>query len=161
MHPGRPTARRCRRQLLLLPVFAWNAIFASRLPQSGFKSDAGVPRVILVTEQVLRIAVFLWPLFLPLRWQDRQSRAGLALFLLGLLIYFVSWLPLLYLPDTPWSRSAAGLLAPAYTPLLWLIGMALVGGSWPYALLSLLFVAVHVYHNVLAHGLAHSRRAPA
>ena len=25
---------------LLLPTFAWNAIFASRLPQQGFKSDA-------------------------------------------------------------------------------------------------------------------------
>jgi hypothetical protein len=44
-------------------------------------------------------------------------------------------------------------LAPAYTPLIWLAGIALVGGSWPYALLSLLFVGVHVYHNILAHGL--------
>ena len=32
-------------------------------------------------------------------------------------------------------------------------GIALVGGSWPYAWLSLLFVGVHVYHNILAHGL--------
>ena len=44
-------------------------------------------------------------------------------------------------------------MAPAYTPLIWLAGIALVGGSWPYALLSLLFVGVHVYHNILAHGL--------
>ena len=138
---------------LLLPIFAWNAIFASRLPQVGFKSDVGVPHTILVAEQVLRIAVFVWPLLLPMSWQDPRSRAGLALYGLGVLIYFVSWLPLLYLPDAPWSRSAAGLLAPAYTPLLWLGGIALIGGSWPYALLSVLFVAVHAYHNVLAHGL--------
>ncbi len=32
---------------------------------------------------------------------------------------------------------------------LWLLDSAL----WPYALLSLLFVGVHVYHNLLAHGL--------
>ena len=88
---------------LLLPVFAWNAVFASRLPQAGFKSDAGVPRI--------------------------------------------------YRPEAAWSRSAAGLLAPAYTPLIWRAGIALVGASWPYALLSLLFVGVHVYHNILTHGL--------
>ena len=28
---------------LLIHIFAWNAIFATRLPQEGFKSDAGVP----------------------------------------------------------------------------------------------------------------------
>jgi hypothetical protein len=39
------------------------------------------------------------------------------------------------------------------TPLIWLAGIALVGASWPYALLSLLFVGVHVYHSILAHGL--------
>jgi hypothetical protein len=37
--------------------------------------------------------------------------------------------------------------------LIWLSGIALVGGSWPYVGLSLLFVVVHVYHNVLAHSL--------
>ena len=138
---------------LLLPVFAWNAVFASRLPQAGFKSDAGVPRPILWAENVLRAAVFLWPLLLPLSWQDQRSRAGLALYGLGILVYFASWLPLIYRPEAAWSRSAAGLLAPAYTPLIWLAGIALVGASWPYALLSLLFVGVHVYHNILAHGL--------
>ena len=138
---------------LLLPIFAWNAIFASRLPKAGFKSDAGVPRSILIAEQVLRIGVFVWPLFLPLRWGDPLSQAGLLLFLEGLLIYFASWLPLIHRPESAWSKSSAGLLAPAYTPLIWLAGIALIGGSWPYALLSLVFVGVHVYHNVLSQGM--------
>jgi hypothetical protein len=142
---------------LLIPIFVWNAIFASRLSQEGFKSDAGVPKPVLAAEQVLRIAVFIGPLFLPLRWQDPRSQAGLLLFSEGLLIYFASWLLLIYRPESTWSTSAAGLLAPAYTPLIWLAGIALVGGSWPYALLSLLFVGVHVYHNILAHGLHRAR----
>jgi hypothetical protein len=142
---------------LLLPVFVWNAAFASRLSQAGFKSDAGVPRSVLAAEQMLRLVVFLWPLTLPLRWQDPQSRAGLVLYGMGLLIYFASWLPLIYDSETAWSKSAAGLLAPAYTPLIWLTGIALVGGSWPYALLSALFVGVHVYHNILAHRLLSAR----
>jgi hypothetical protein len=97
--------------------------------------------------------VFLWPLLLPLSRQDAHDRAGLALYGLGILIYFASWLPLIYRPDAAWSQSTAGLLAPACTPVFWLAGIALVGASWPYALLSLLFVGVHVYHNILAHGL--------
>ena len=56
---------------LLLPIFLWNAVFAARLPQQGFKSDAGVPQVILMAETVFRIAVFVWPLLLPLGWQAR------------------------------------------------------------------------------------------
>jgi hypothetical protein len=57
-----------------------------------------------------------------------------------MIIYFASWLLLIVRPDAAWSRSAAGLLAPAYTPLIWLAGIALVGGSWPYELPSLRFV---------------------
>ena len=103
---------------LLLPIFLWNAVFAARLPQQGFKSDAGVPQVVLAAETVLRVAVFVWPLLLPLGWQDRRSRAGLALYGLGLVVYFASWMPLIYRPEAAWSTSAAGLLAPAYTPLI-------------------------------------------
>lgn len=142
---------------LLLPIIVWNAVFTSRLSQEGFKSDAGVPKPVLLTETVLRIAVFVWPLFLPLRWREPPSLAGWLLFAAGTLIYFASWLPLIYRPEAAWSKSAAGLLAPAYTPLLWLVGIAVIGGSWPYALLSLLFVAVHVYHNILANILLPSR----
>ena len=138
---------------LLLPVFVWNGALTSRLPQAGFQSDAGVPQPILMAEWLLRIAVFVWPLFLPLRWHSRQNRVGLILYGVGLVIYCTSWLPLIYLPEAAWSTSAAGLLAPAYTPLIWLAGIALVGGSWPYGALSLLFVVAHLYHNVLAHGL--------
>ena len=95
---------------LLLPIFAWNALFASRLPQQGFKSDAGVSRSVLWAENVLRIVVFLWPLLLPLSWWDQRGRAGLAVYALGVLIYFASWLPLIYASEAAWSKSAAGLL---------------------------------------------------
>jgi hypothetical protein len=138
---------------LLAPILVWNAVFGARLPQPGFKSDAGVPRPILLAEQALRVAAFAWPLFLPLRWETPAQRAGVALYAVGALIYFASWLPLVYAPESAWSRSAAGLLGPAYTPLLWMWGIALIGGAWPYALVAAAFVAVHMYHNVLAHGL--------
>lgn len=130
---------------LLIPVCVWNAVFARQLPQEGFHSDDGVSHFILIAEHILRIAVFLWPLFLPLRWEHGSGRTGMILFSMGLLIYFGSWIPLLYYPQAAWSLSTAGLLAPAYTSLVWLFGIALIGASWPYGLLSLFFVAVHVH----------------
>ena len=135
---------------LLIPVLVWNIIFAARLLQDGFSSDAGIPQALLIAEQCLRIVIFAWPLFLPLRWHDGLSQTGIALYAAGILVYCASWIPLLYFPEAAWSRSAAGLLAPAYTPLLWLAGIALIGSSWAYALAALLFTAVHIYHNILS-----------
>ena len=68
---------------------------------------------------------------------------------MGTPVYFASWIVLIYYPEAAWSKSAVGLLTPAYTPLIWLVSIALIGGSWPYGLASLLFVSVHVYHNIL------------
>ena len=138
---------------LLVPIFVWNAIFATRLPQEGFQSDIGVPQVIKIAEHALRIGVFIWPLFLPLRRDNVLSQTGIILYIIGLLVYLASWLPLLYNPESMWSKSAVSLLAPAFTPLLWFSGIAIIGQSWYYGLVSILFVGVHVYHNVLAFNL--------
>ena len=81
---------------LLVPLFLWNAIFIPKLTQAGFASDADVPRWNLVLEVILRVAVFALPLLLPLQWNSALSKTGLALYLAGVLIYFGSWLPLVY-----------------------------------------------------------------
>ena len=65
-----------------------------------------------------------------------------------------------------WSTSRAGFLAPAYTPLLWLIGLGLTGGRlygpvpfkpWIYLVLACVFVAVHVTHAHLVYTRTYSR----
>ena len=138
---------------LLLPIFLWNAVFAARLPQQGFKSDAGVPQVVLVAETVLRIAVFVLAALTAagLAGSEEPGRAGAVWPGPARLLRIVAAADLS--SAGAWSTSAAGLLAPAYTPLIWLAGIAVIGGSWPYALLSWLFVGTHIYHNILAHHL--------
>ncbi|MFC1996709.1 hypothetical protein ACFLXI_03755 [Chloroflexota bacterium] len=68
------------------------------------------------------------PLLMPLHWDTPQAIAGIVVYLIGLLVYFASWLPLKFSPDSIWSNSLSGFLAPAYTPLFWLIGITLIGG---------------------------------
>jgi hypothetical protein len=96
----------------------------------------------------VRIFVFLLPLLLPLQLEGDTSKAGLWIYILGTLIYFASWLPFLLAPQSAWSNSLAGLLAPRLTPFLIFIGVALIGHSWPYGFISAIFIFLHTLHGV-------------
>ena len=84
-------------------------------------------RWILILAHVLRIVVFGNPLFLSLQIADVARKIGLVLYVVGVLVYCGSWIPVLYRLEARWSRSAAGLLALFYTPLLFLVGIGLIG----------------------------------
>ncbi len=137
--------------ILIVPVLLWNTIFTSRLP-AGYASDVGIPQALLILEHALRIPVFLYPILLPLQINDRYSKAGIVIYVVGVLVYFASWIMQLYFQETRWSTSAPGILAPAYTPLIWLLGIGLIGHSWVYVSISILFSFVHVLHNVRVFG---------
>jgi hypothetical protein len=137
--------------ILIIPVLLWNAVFTSKLP-AGYSSDVGVSQAILILEHVLRIPAFLYPILLPLQINDRYSQIGIVIYFAGVVIYFVSWIMQLYFQEASWSTSTLGILAPAYTPLIWLLGIGLIGHSWFYVLISVLFSFIHVWHNVQVFG---------
>jgi hypothetical protein len=94
---------------------------------------------------------------MPLRITTGTQTLGMGLYLAGTLLYFLSWLALISFPHSAWSTSAAGFLAPAYTPLIWLIGIGLIGSSlyftapyhpWMYLALSAIFIAFHLTHTL-------------
>jgi hypothetical protein len=134
----------------------------SRLPRA-YSTEVfsfNIPGVLSKTENVLRFLVVAVPFFAPLELISSAQKIGLATFSVGLTIYFISWFPLIIVPNSAWSRSAAGFLAPAYTPIVWLIGLALLmqrlycGSSyrwWFYLLLAVGFVAAHVTHAVIVY----------
>jgi hypothetical protein len=150
--------------LLLIPAIVWNVALAGRLPPF-FASEAwlNIPRPLALIESSSRLAVFSLPFLMPLKL-ERSSKTGLLTYAAGMLVYFASWLPLILAPSSAWSSSALGLAAPAYTPSLWLLGIALAGrqlfwGSfyrwWMYALLSIAFLAAHTSHALLAFQRSH------
>lgn len=133
---------------LLLPLLAWNILLGPKITQEAITSDANSPTWLLVAENFTRMIVFALPLLFPLQLKDSWSKAGLAIYLAGTLIYFASWLPLLLAPASPWSNSPIGLLAPRLTPFLPFFGIALLAHSWPYALISAVFIALHTCHGI-------------
>ena len=133
---------------LMVPLLAWNIILAPKITMEKVISDANSPAWLLAAENITRIIVFAFPLVLPLRIQDTVSKTGLVIFVIGTIIYFVTWIPLIWMPDSIWSQSNMGLLAPRLTPLLPFLGIAMIGHSVPYAGFSILFIILHIWHGI-------------
>ena len=146
---------------LLLPILAWNIIFFEKLPKP-FNTEAfdqNIPTIILLSEQVLRGAIMILPIIMVLSLETRIQKYGLFIYSIGLVIYFASWLVLIKAPESTWSQSMLGFTAPAYTTLIWLVGIGLIGKesffkidriSVIYMACAMLFVVVHTLHTVLA-----------
>ena len=148
--------------LLLLPIMAWNIVFASKLPRLYAPEvfEKNIPAFITYGENIFRLVVFILPLLMPIRIQTPLQKFGLTLYIAGSVIYFLSWLAQMYFSQSAWSLSLFGALAPAYTPILWLAGIGLIGSSlyfaspyrsWMYLTLSILFVAFHLSHTLIVY----------
>lgn len=146
--------------LLLIPILLWNVILAKQLPQA-FQSDIfwdQIPLLVQYGENISRIIVFGLTCFMPLQIVPATAKKGIWLYIVGTVVYFGSWTLLIYFPTSQWSKSWWGFVAPAYTPLLWLLGIGLLGRSfyfnlpykrWVFIVSALVFLAFHIYHTNL------------
>ncbi len=144
----------------------WNIVWTSKLPKA-FQSEVfwkDIPAFLTYGEKISRIAVFTLTLLMPLSIKTDLQRKGLFFYLSGTILYFASWLILIYFPDSGWSNSMLGFMAPAYTPLLWLTGIGLIGNAFyfnlPYRRLlfiftSLLFLTFHNFHTLTIYFRTH------
>jgi hypothetical protein len=133
---------------LMLPLLIWNIVLGPKLNDPRLTSDANSLTWQLLAENGMRILVFALPLLIPLQLRDGMSKAGLLVYVLGTLVYFASWLPLLSAPQSAWSQSTVGILAPFITPLAVFWGIALIGHSWGYGLVSTVFIILHIWHGI-------------
>ncbi len=143
--------------LLLIPVYIWNIIFMKSLPK-GYSMDffwKDIPAIIGNTENVLRIIVFTLPIIMTLSFETKIQKIGFGIYLFGIIIYFLSWTAQMYFPELFWSKSIFGFMAPAYTTIIWFVGIGLIGKnsfikipylSAIYIFLSAVFVVFHSIH---------------
>jgi hypothetical protein len=152
--------------VLLIPASVWNIALPGYLPPSFAAAEfwRDIPAPLAWTENSLRIAVFVLPFLMPLDVAAPGRIRGLLVFVVGTSLYFASWLALILFPTSPWSSSALGFTAPAYTPSLWLLGIALLGRQlfwgrfyrwWMYAVLVIAFLSAHISHAVLVFARTH------
>ena len=154
-HPWARYAENCI--WLIVPIMLVNLLLLRRLPKA-YQADVfdhDIPRWIRIGENIARTIVFALPLFMPLKIGTFSQKAGFALYLIGTVLYCLSWGMQIWHPRSPWCRSAWGFMAPAYTPLIWLLGIGLIGTTlflpvgyspWVYIALSAVFLAFHNIH---------------
>ena len=135
--------------VLVAPLLVFSLVLARRLPED-FAGDGGIPRSLRFAENAFRAVVFVVPLWLDF---DPARSGPLAWFAAGAALYMASWVPPLL--GTSVARRRLVYLLPYATPLIWLLAVAWMGRSRPYTLASMVFVAVHTAHGILAH-----RRSP-
>jgi len=146
--------------LLTIPILLWDFIFTVSLPPS-FQPEIfwdNIPSFIAYGENISRMMMFILMLLMPLKLSTRMQKRGFAIYGIGILVYFASWLSLIYLPNSTWSSSLLGFLAPAYTPLFWLVGIGLIGDcfyfnlpyrKWIFFLAVGAFLIFHNWHTYL------------
>lgn len=147
--------------LLLLPVFLWNIVLVDSLPK-GYGPDffdKDVPKFVVYSENFLRVILFVFPAVMMLSLKTKIQKVGFLIYLLGLVLYFSSWAVMIVFPESNWSQSQAGFMAPAYTTLIWFVGIGIIGNksffkipylTVIYIVFSVLFVVVHTLHAALA-----------
>jgi hypothetical protein len=146
--------------LLTIPILLWNFIFTDKLPKAFQPAIFwnNIPPFITYGENISRIMMFVFMCLMPLKISTSTQKKGFTLYTAGILLYFASWLMLLYLPNSIWSKSVFGWLAPAYTPLFWLIGIGFIGNSlyfnlpyrkWWFSLVVIIFLIFHNWHTYL------------
>jgi hypothetical protein len=123
-----------------------------------------IPPFLFYGENISRIVVFLFTLLMPLDFSTKGQKKGLFLYVGGIVVYFSSWVLLIEFPNSEWSNSIIGFIAPAYTPLVWLIGIGLIGKSfyfnvpfrkWFFILASILFLLFHNFHAITIYYRTH------
>jgi hypothetical protein len=152
--------------LLTIPIMLWNVFLTKKLPKA-FQSEIfwdDIPSFLTYGENVSRIIVFILTFLMPLSILSSTQKKGLFLYISGSILYFASWLILIYFPDSGWSNSILGFMAPAYTPFLWLTGIGLIGNSfyfnltyrrWQFIGTSLVFLTFHNLHTLTIYYRTH------
>ena len=92
--------------LLFIPVLIWNIALSNKLPDF-FKTSTWdkIPKSVLIIENTFRFVSFLLPLLMIIDFTTDYYKYGLALYVIGISIYFISWLLQFKLSNTKYNKS--------------------------------------------------------
>lgn len=140
--------------LVLIPL-VFNVAFYRQLPRA-FAAETfwkDIPAVISYPENILRIVIFATPFALSI---DVARVRGLALYVLGLIVYMTCWSLAMFDSGGAFVHSRLGFMSLAYTSGLWLAGIAFSTVSYwgpelrvrySYLVSAVTFVVFHTWHT--------------
>ena len=148
---------------LTLPPLILSFALTPFLPEAfgAEQFNEGVPVLLLHSENMIRLGLFALPVSFVIGVSSSIQKRGLALYLIGLLIYVMSYGAQIIIPSSAWSCSLLGFAAPAYSNIIWMTGLACMGKDFVFfdcfryrprffIVPSILFVVVHTAHAAIA-----------
>jgi hypothetical protein len=124
--------------------------------------NQGIPDILVNIESIGRIFVFAMPAFFSIGISSTTQKRGLALYLAGITLYYLSYGTQNFSPNSDWSTSTFGFAASAYTNIFWTIGLGLLGEKFYftehlryrpifYIVPAVVFAIAHTTHAVIYH----------
>jgi len=140
--------------LLFVPILVFNVMLFKKLPAYYIKK---INHPIVILETVIRILTIAFSIIMN---ANIQNKAGLTVYICGVIIYFSSYFIEIYFSETFFAKKLVVLLAPYWTSIIWLLGIGLIGNNLfiniPYhftfyMLLSVLFTTIHTIHGYMCY----------
>ncbi len=140
-----------------LPVIIFNCVITKHLPEFYLKN---ILHPIVVIEMIVRIITILFSVIMMISLENKIGKIGLVVYIIGVLLYFVSYIIVIKVPMVSFHNNLFIILAPYWTSVLWLIGIGLLGNklfiSMPYhymvyITLSIVFAMIHSYHGYICY----------
>jgi len=135
----------------------WSRLGPAYQPEAFWQ---GIPPLLGFAENAFRFITIGLSAFLVFGWSTPREKLGLTAYLLGFMLYLVSYLVLISAPDGAWAMSCIGFTAPAWLPFLWITGIGLMAHDglvapvkwlrWSFAVCAAGFLLTHVTHASLA-----------
>ena len=143
--------------LFFIPVFIWNAVLFKKLPEFYQPSSwDNIPKALDVSENIFRFLSFFTPVLFKIDFSTGSQVLGLILYIAGIFIYFTSWILQIMFRERALSKRLFFRAAPAYTTVIWLTGIGLIGKytfipnvQKLYFIIMSVFVVVHTCHSFI------------
>ena len=138
-----------------IPIILFDLIFTNYLPEQYLQTNSFT---ITLIENMLRILLIMLSIVMTVNLKDIKGKTGIGIYIIGLLLYFVSFFILINYADTRLGRNIVVQLSGYWTSIIWLFGIGLVGNKLffkipyhytIYLTLSMLFGIIHTYHGYI------------
>jgi phosphotransferase system glucose/maltose/N-acetylglucosamine-specific IIC component len=149
---------------LTLPPLLFSLSLMTFLPNAltPEQFNKSIPNILLSIESIGRVFVFAMPVFFSIGISTNTQKRGLALYLAGIALYYLSYGTQNFFPNSDWSTSTLGFAASAYTNVFWTIGLGLLGEKFYftkrlryrpifYIVPAVVFAIAHTTHAVIYH----------
>lgn len=149
---------------LTLPPLLFSLSLMALMPNAltPAQFNKGIPVALITIESIGRIVVFAMPALFSIGLSTTTQKRGLAVYVAGLAFYCLAYGTQNFFPNSDWSTSAFGFAASAYTNVVWMIGLGMLGEKFYfikriryraifYVVPAVVFVIIHTTHLVLYH----------